>query len=42
MKYLMIGLVIAIVLSIIFACVSKKDTDAFITSVDAFIEEVER
>ena len=42
MRALFIGVVIAVILAGIFACASRKDTEAYLASVDAFIEEVER
>ena len=42
MRALFIGIVIAVILAGIFACASQKDTAAYLESVDAFIQEVER
>ena len=42
MRALFIGIVIAVIMAGIFACASQKDTEAYLASVDAFIEEVER
>lgn len=41
-KIVLIGVVIACILAGIFACISKQETDAYLSSVDAFIAEVER
>ena len=40
-KIVLIGVVIACILAGIFACINQKETDAYLTSVDAFIREVE-
>ena len=42
MKILIGGIIIVCIMAGIFACASQKDTKAYLESVDAFIEEVER
>ena len=42
MKIIIAAIVIACILAGIFACVSQKETNAYLDSVDAFIAEVDR
>ena len=42
MRALFIGIVIAVILAGIFACASQRDTEAYLESVDIFIEEVQK
>lgn len=42
MKILIAGIIAVVIMAGIFACANQKDTKAYLESVDAFIEEVER
>ena len=42
LKILIAGIIVVVIMAGIFACASQKDTAAYLESVDAFIQEVER
>ena len=41
-KYFFIGIIVLVIITILYGIISAHETDAYLGSVDAFIQEVER
>ena len=42
LKYLFIGIIVLVVMTIVYGIVSTHETNVYLDSVDAFIQEVEQ